>query len=209
MSKGVASILIILFGVSEIFSQKIVEKRIEASKIEKVIINGNAIHKISIRTEKTEEIEVLCHIEGESYENIILTTFEADNILTVGTSTTPYFVVENDKLAAHKVMYIEVMIVLPEHLNVFINSEIAAVETEGNYKYLYLLLENGNCIISHFSGDANIQSKHGDIFVYAEKNVSGRAISKYGNVINTLHSGGKFNLMAESRDGNISLIETK
>ena len=51
--------------------------------------------------------------------------------------------------------------------------------------------------------------KQGNIIVYATKEVSGSAISKNGMVTNRVPSEGRYHIIAESLEGDISLLQTK
>ena len=79
----------------------------------------------------------------------------------------------------------------------------------GNYANFHANLENGDCTLSNFLGDAIITTGQGNIFVYARENVSGRAFSAKGSVVNYLPGRAKYTIIAESRNGNISLLQTK
>ena len=70
-------------------------------------------------------------------------------------------------------------------------------------------IENSNCDLRNFSGNAHLKTVKGNITVVANNDVSGKAFSKYGIVKNELTSNKKFLVEAESIHGSISLLQTK
>lgn len=209
MLKKIGLLILLCFGSTEVKSQKILEKQLDASETTQLLIASDMINLISITSEKTDQIKIITKIAGENRENVILTTFEENNKLTIGTGFTPYFEAENDKLAAHKVISVEMQITIPDFLIVEIDTKIASVDVAGNYDVFRANLEYGNCELNDFLGHAMIKTVHGNILVYAPKNVSGRAFSNKGSVINYLPGNAKYTIIAESRDGDISLFQTK
>jgi hypothetical protein len=209
MLKKIVYILFLFVGTIKGFSQKINNQQLDASGIEKLVINSNLVFLVSIVAEKTDKISIETKIAGEHFENVIVTTSEKNKTLTIGTSYTPFFLPENDKLAAHKIIFIEMKISIPELLEVSVNSTLATVNAEGAYDFFYVALENGNCIVTNFTGNASIRTKQGNIIVYATKEVSGSAISKNGMVTNRVPSEGRYHIIAESLEGDISLLQTK
>jgi hypothetical protein len=208
MLKHYFSILFLFVTVSG-FSQKLLEKTLDASEIENIVIDANAVYSLSIISEKTNQISIKTKVAGEFYENVLVTTTISKNTLKISTAFSPHFVVENDKLAAHKVLSIEMWLVIPEFLNVSINSELASVIGTGNYEMLQIALETGSCNLHKFYGNARVRTKLGDIVVYAKKNVAGAGISKNGKIHNKLPKEGKYRVLAESKDGDVSLFQTK
>ena len=198
-----------VFGISEAISQKLVEKQLDATRFEHIIISSEIINTLVIMSEATDQIRIVNKVAGENYENVILTTSEENKTLKIGTSYSPYFIAENDKLAAHKVMSIDIELTLPNFLFVEVHTPIASISVKGNYSNFHAYLENGDCQLNNFLGNAAIKTKQGNIEVHAKENVSGRAFSANGSVVNYLPGKAKYTIIAESRDGNISLLQTK
>jgi hypothetical protein len=74
---------------------------------------------------------------------------------------------------------------------------------------LQIALDTGYCELTGFSGDAWLETKEGAITVYTIGLVSGKAISNYGVVTNTLPLEGKHRVIAKSKHGDIGLFQTK
>ncbi len=83
------------------------------------------------------------------------------------------------------------------------------MKAQGKYSMLRIALDTGNCLITDFSGDASLQTKTGTINVYVIGPIAGKGISKNGKVRNMLPLVGKHQIIAESRDGDVGLFQTK
>ena len=101
------------------YSQKIIERDFDATLINNIEINSDIINSVLIYSENTNHIKIIAKIEGENYENVVLSMVEKDNILFLKPDYTPFFEAENDKLAAHKVQSIELEIIVPEDIDIF------------------------------------------------------------------------------------------
>jgi hypothetical protein len=209
MLKRIVLILLMVFGISEAISQKLVEKQLDATRFERLIISSDIINTLTITSEATNRIRIVNKVVGENYENVIVTSSEENKTLKIGASYSPYFIAENDKLAAHKVMSVDIELTMPNFLYVEVNTPIASISVTGNYSNFHAYLENGDCQLNDFLGNASIKTKHGNIKVHARENVSGRAFSTKGSVVNYLPGKAKYIIIAESRDGDISLLQTK
>ena len=202
--------IFLMISVSEAVGQKVLQKEIDAQFIKEIIVNGDGIFKIKVISEERKTIEMLSEIEGEYAVNTLLTYTESNEILTIGSGYSPYFKKENDKLSAHKIESVSLLLTIPEGLEITILSDIANLEMDGRYNFVDVSLENGNCIISNFIGNANLVTKDGDIQVTANaENVSGILFSKLGKEINELPEGNRFMIEAYTLRGNIALQQTE
>lgn len=209
MAKKSIILFFLVFGSTFCYAQKVIQKKFPSEEISEFSITDNAIFKIEIQSSEESTITVSAHISGEHAENIIIEEKIVDGTLFLKTGFAPFFTFENDKLAAHKIMAIELKITVPKTIAVEIKSKLASVNFNGNIKNLRINLENGNCTLTNFSGNAQLKTIGGNITAQTQKNVSGNAISKNGTVENNLSSKGKFLIAAESINGSISLLQTK
>ena len=142
---------------------------------------------------------------GETASNIVLTSkTEADNLI-IGTAFTPFFIPENDKLAAHKVLAGDVKIEVPKGYSVSIELENASVFVSGDYNKAQVALQRGNLELTTFKGNAILSTIDSDIKVIALTGVRGIGVSKNGKVINEMEGNGSFLIEAYSKNGSISL----
>lgn len=208
MIRNSCILLLTLFSIN-CYSQKIIEREIDADLINSIEINSNTIHSVLILSEKSNSIKIRTKIEGEHYENVVLSLVEKDNILFLKPAYSPFYKAENDKLAAHKVQSIEIEISIPERMEVSITSSMASVITRGKFKAVSVKLDSSNCILENFLGDANLKTKEGFITVTTSDNIFGKAFSKNGKVNNELskNKGSKYLIIAETNEGEISLSQ--
>ena len=209
MLKQSGFILFIVFGVSKAIAQKIVEKQLDASRFERLSISSDIVNTLTINSQETDQIRIVTKVVGENHENVMLTISEDKTTLNVGTSYTPYFTPENDKLSAHKVMSVALEFIVPNFIDLELSTSMGSVNLTGNYRSVEVYLENGNCQLNNFLGDAIIKTHEGDIWVAAQEHVSGRAFSKSGKVLNYLPGSAIYTVVAESLNGDISMLQTK
>lgn len=209
MSRILFIVSFLFFGSYCCLAQKVIEKEFSVEELRKLSIEDDSIFSLKITSSKRESIKLKVHISGEHSEAIIIEEYRSKNKLSLKTAAMPYFVFDNDKLAAHKVMAIEVELFIPETISVEIKSKLASLETKGKMRNLAVSLEKGGCTISDFSGNAHLKTIDGNINVKVQKDVSGKAISKNGTVENTLSNQEKFLVVAESINGDIYMSQTK
>jgi len=189
-------------------AQKVIHKSWDANAFDRIEIISDEVFKIEISTLETSEIKLSTTIEGENYESLNIGATENNRTLLLKPSYRPYFKAKNDKLAAHKVMAIEMKLLIPKSMELFIDAKIASLVTDGSFKKINANLSEGNCVLYNFDGSATINTKQGDITVFTTYGASGEGISKYGSVRNELSKIGIFSIKAESVNGNITLKET-
>ncbi len=198
------------------FPQKQLERSWDAAAIHTVAIESDDLYTIKISSEERTNIQLSVSVEGETYQHLLLKTSEVPDrvpngkrLLQIETGFTPFFQRADDKLAAHKVLAVEMVLVVPEGISVQIESKSASVHASGKYGAITARLETGRCVFSKFSGNASLQTKQGDIEIAAHSATAGSVSSIYGKVKNHLPDSGRYTISAESVWGNISLTQTE
>ena len=209
MNKVIFLILFGCVGNGHCFGQKIIQKEFDPKEVHTLSVQDDALFKITIVSSESSNIKMSLHISGEHSENIVVEEKLINGTLFLSTGFNPFFVMENDKLAAHKVMSLQMDIVVPTNISLAIKSKLAFVFTMGAFKNLAISTENGSCFLNDFKGNAQIKTTSGSINVFVRKNVSGQAFSKYGTVENKLPQGRQYTVFTESVNGNISMEQTK
>ena len=194
--------IICLFITFQLSAQKQIERQIEDPTIENVIINGKGIFKIKVSNHKDAVIKVKALVEGEHNEYIVLSTNTVDNTLTISSQWDPLFVQDNDKLSVHKVISIELEILLPKGLNLYIKSDIASAQIKGHYKQLMIELMNGNCNLETQSKDTKINTIEGNISVLTN-HTAVKAITKNGSQEIDATLNGSNKMLLKTLNGNI------
>lgn len=190
-------------------AQKVLNKSWEASLFESIEVISDEVFLVEATAETTDQITLKATIAGENASNVVLDISEENGILTVDTGFSPYFQSQNDKLAAHKVLSIELFLTVPENINLMVQSRIASVRTTGNFKTIEADLFQGNCQLEDFQGNGRIFTRHGNITVMAAESVLAKVNSRRGTVLNELTTGEKFTLVVKSVNGDISLLKTQ
>ena len=100
-------ILILFLLGSKSFSQKIIEKELDATLYNTIEISSDEIHHINLISTNLNTISINTRIEGKDHENIVLSLLEKNNTLFIAPDTTPFFKSINDKLAAANLSFID------------------------------------------------------------------------------------------------------
>lgn len=207
MLKTIVYILVGIIFSSEGVAQKTLQKEWNAGAVDTLSIVSDAIYSIEIKSVETNTISISTSIEGEHYESVMVNAVTTGRKLNISTGFRPYYIPENDKLAAHKILSIEMHIVVPENIAVVVYSELASVTGYGQYRYFEVALGGGRCYLYDFIGNARLYTTNGEIVVHTFPGVRGKANSLKGQVTNNLGETGKFYIEAESKVGQIKLLQ--
>ena len=166
-------LLLLILIPNCLFAQKRSEQTFDRQDIKTLLINSNAVFKISITAQPVQEISIQTITDGETYESSLLHTKIIDQRLEITTGRTPDFTPFNDKLSAHKVLSIELDITIPQDFNIDIYSTLAEVSLKGRYKELQINLGRGGLIgrdirfresvINTISGNVALTTKRADV----------------------------------------------
>jgi hypothetical protein len=202
-------LFIVLFSLSlTCHAQKSIEKIIENSAIKTIVVIDDSMFKIKISTNLNDNIVLQSKIEGEYANAIIVSAVTKNDTLYISSAFQPFFKTKNDKLSAHKVVSVELVLVLPENLTVYAKSAIASAEIKGKYKKLSLEFAQGNTTVKDFIGDAMINSVNGNIKI--ESNFAVVAVtSKTGSIEQEPLVSGMHHIKLNTINGNISVTKTK
>lgn len=198
-------LLAILLGCNILQAQKTLHKQWSAKGISVVRILADEIYNIRIYSTDDPTVKVALYIEGETNESVVLEAKSKNDTLDLQTAYSPYFEPYNDKLAAHKVVAIEMTLFVPKNLTIDLEAKLASVVTYGPFDQLLVQLNQGNGTFHDFIGNGRLMSKLGFIKLWAGNGVSGQAKSVFGEVVNELPATGNFHITAESRQGNVYL----
>jgi len=150
-------------GVYPISAQNSFDKHIEASDIERIVINGNQIFSISVSTHNSKNITMRSTIDGEYQEEFQITNTKQNQILYLKLEQNPFMSIPDDKRNAHKVVAASLNLVIPVNLDIDIKSDIGSVELTGNFKDITVQLFTGFCKIQGQAKAALINTVDGNI----------------------------------------------
>ena len=206
--KTYLTLFILITFSGQILAQKEIVKQFDASGISTLAISGNTMFKIDISTKKVKDINLGLQVEGENNEHVLLKTYSKRDTLFVQSVYQPLFVQPDDKLSAHKKISIELTIVVPEHLNITITSDIASVFAKGTYNNFIAELLNGHFTAIGFSGDLLVNTIHGNISVETQATQL-KLQTKNGVIKQEDISAGENSMSLNSINGNISVTKTR
>ncbi|WP_152975590.1 hypothetical protein [Lacinutrix himadriensis] len=203
------SIYIFLFCFTYMLhAQNIHEKTFSEGDISTISINGKNVFKITVDAKPVHEITVHSRVEGENNENIVLVTETKNSNLYIAIKQQPLFVDANDKLSAHKVISVEINLVIPEYLSMGINLYESDLIVNGNYKSVSVNSDSGNCFFNAFYGDAKIYTRDGNIAVQTNKaNIS--ATSKNGDIKQEEIDSGSHEIIIKTINGNVTVSKSQ
>ncbi|APG60898.1 hypothetical protein LPB144_10975 [Christiangramia salexigens] len=183
-------------------AQRITQENIEAKGIKAIEINTDEVYQISITAAKVKNIILKTHSEGEYYNDIIIRSAVREKRLILTSEYPDILTGGFDKLSAHKVFSVEIELIIPEDLEVFITSNIASVIAKGGYKYFYADLQQGYCHLLTFNGNATINTYKGDIIVETQTGLI-EANTRNGELLKPSFLPGRNPLRLNSLDGDI------
>ncbi|RAJ12151.1 hypothetical protein [Olleya aquimaris] len=159
-------LIVLLFFISvSLCAQKTTEKSWSAKTINTLTIDGNNIFKIKVSNNDSNTISLKVKIEGEYAEQLVILDSLSEDKITISSSFQPLFIRDNDKLSAHKVLSVEYELTVPKHVNLNIKSDIASVQIAGHYPSVFIELNQGNCDLKQFIGNATINTIEGHITI--------------------------------------------
>ena len=197
-------LLLLLWSVQYVQSQKIVKKSILNSSTSFIQIDLNNCFNIHLETLETNEMLVEAIIDGEYKEDLMLNVKEEGSTVLISAGFQPNFVPLNDKLSAHKVVSISLKVFLPRYKTVQLFGTNCNVFVSGAYQNLKVSLNDGQCTLFEVSELVEVITQSGNIFV----NSTGATISassKYGTIIKEQLPAGGDQFMLSTTTGNIRI----
>jgi len=136
--------IISFLSVTSAFAQKRLSQTFDATQVKELYIDSNEIFEIRVTTANTDQISIHTIIDGETFESTLLTAIIENQVLKVTTNKTPDYIPFNDKLSAHKVIAIELEIVIPNGMMLSVYSTLASLEVKGVLGRTRIDLGRGN-----------------------------------------------------------------
>lgn len=146
-------------------SQNMSESIFTAKDISEIIVDGNQIFNISVKTKATDMISVKSLSDGEYGNDYNVVSEVKGNQLFIALKRISLDVTPDDKRNAHKVIAATLQIKMPENLNLTIKSDIGSVDVKGVFNELNMNLFQGGCTINATAKLATIKTIDGNIYV--------------------------------------------
>ncbi|WP_299383604.1 hypothetical protein [uncultured Lacinutrix sp.] len=191
-----------------LYGQKTEEITINNNTIKSIVIEDDAIFKININSTSIKTIKITSKIEGEYSKRTHILTQINNDILTITSAYPKLTNKTDDKLNAHKVHSIEIVLEVPKNLSLYIKSAIASAKISGTYKNLILELNQGNAQVLKFIGNATINTHNGNITLETN-NAKIKAKTKTGIIESEKITQATNKIKIASINGNIKIYKTK
>ena len=206
MRKVIILVTVLISGL--FYGQKHTVDQLELAGLKGIFINSDQIFKVNVSASDTNDVVISSGIEGETYESVLINTRVENDLVVITVGRTPDFEAYDDKLAAHKVMSVELEITMPENLDLWVDSSLASVNASGSYKYVNINLSGGDCHLLDFTGDGVINTNRGNIVVKTMSS-SIQAHSRHGKLLIDEIELPLHRLELTSIDGNITVSQSK
>ncbi|WP_424492594.1 hypothetical protein [Salinimicrobium sp. GXAS 041] len=187
-------------------AQKETTSIIDGKEIKTIMISSDEVFRVSITAAPVDEITISTKSDGEYFNNISLEAEVKGNTLLLTSRYREILQSGFDKLSAHKVFAMEVLLEVPQNLNVEITSNLAAVIGKGDYNKLFVQLKSGFCTLENFTGNAVINTYDGNVEVETE-DASIEANSRHGKVDIPENSFGAHSIQITTINGDIRVKE--
>ncbi|MEQ3663301.1 MULTISPECIES: DUF4097 family beta strand repeat-containing protein [unclassified Olleya] len=202
------TILLLLIAITSVCAQKSTEKIWNADVINTIVIDGENVFNITVSNSPSNTILLKVKIEGEHANQLVMVDSIVNKQLYISSSFQPLFVKDNDKLSAHKVMSVEYQLFVPKNIKLEIKSNIGSVDLVGTYLSVFIELNQGNCNLKQFLGNASINTVNGDINIETD-HAKVEAFTKTGQIALTQFKFLKYNLNCHTINGDIKITKTK
>ena len=198
-------LIINVFG----FSQKKVEHVITIDdSITRLLFDLDNVFTIKLSSTKSNQVVIKAISEGEYANHFVITEKRDSHTLHISGNIAFTFPNYQDKLSAHKVHAIAIEILVPEHLQTFVSSDIGNVSITGMYSFLSTNLFSGNCYLNMVSGIFDLKTVNGDINLTTKSGMV-NAVSKSGTITQEVLPLGKSSFQLKTAKGNINIVKAK
>lgn len=203
-------ILLLFFLFSGLLAQAQKEtfQTLDAENISSIVLSADEIFRITITTAPVENISIRTHSDGEYFNRISLDSEIQGETLLLTSRFREILQSGYDKLSAHKVFAMEIVLEVPEQLSVDINSNLASVYASGKFKNLLIQLRSGSCYLTDLSADTIVNTINGNIEL-AAKDAKVSATSRHGELQISGQNTGSHKISLSSINGDIRVVNTK
>ncbi|TRZ45850.1 hypothetical protein DMZ48_00800 [Robertkochia solimangrovi] len=196
-------------SVSPAAAQKVLEKVFDAHDLTSVNINADQMYRVELHTHRKPSVTIIASMEGEYRNDLVITADQKGSSLFVESRFMPLFKDPNDKLSAHKVVSVDLVISVPESVKVSLSGHATRVLPKGNFSDLEIKTYDGPVFLVGTSGLIEVRTFSGDIHASGIKGVIARAESSYGKIFKGKVVPGGSEFRFNSVNGNIHINENE
>lgn len=197
-------LLIFIFSCLGLQAQNSIRKSIVNPRTTWVHVDTEHCFELVLGNSDSEEVVVEANIDGEYKDDLLIEMEEEGTTLVIRPDFRPDFQHPNDKLSAHKVISIRLIVLVPEYTNVKVYGNHTKVQANGIFSASEFTLDDGQCAMNMEAETVQATTHSGDIF-FESKGAMIEAESKYGEVQGGPISNGNGSVSLQSTSGNIFL----
>lgn len=189
-------------------SQTTVEHTVDVAALSHIDIDVNFVAKLHIVSRPEKVLKIKAVFEGEYQNELHVVTRQQEDKLSVGVAFSPLFEPFNDKLSAHKVVSVQLLVSVPKDKILSVFGDTAVVKAAGSFSYFFVQLHDGEVTLSDFYGEGKISTYTAPITIQSStKNI--KATVTHGSIIGNYKASESPSLTIKSYYGNIYLPVTK
>ena len=162
--------------------------------------------ELALGNSDSDEVIVQAHIDGEYSEDLLIEMEEDGTTLSIRPDFRAEFQHPNDKLSAHKVISIHLIVLVPEYTNVKVYGNHTLVQASGIFSAMEFTLDDGHCAMKIEAETLEATTHSGDIHLES-KGAQIDAETRYGTVQGGPIPKGNGSITLRSTSGNIYLKE--
>lgn len=199
-------LLIFLFFTGFVSAQNTRSQELEIGNIEQLQLNLDEVFAVEIITGDFSTIQIISEAEGEYADELQLEVKQTQQTLHISSVFDAILSSGYDKLSSHKVFAFQLKIFIPQHFQVYLQSNIARLQLEGKLAYLEANLNNGDCYLRKHEGNAKINTYRGNIHVQT-KDAEVNAETRSGKLQLEVANYQNHFLELKSIEGDIEVIQ--
>ena len=196
--------LFLVFACLGLQAQKSIRKSIVNPRTSWVHIDTEHCFELLLENSDSEEVIIQAKIDGEYSDDLLIEMEEDGTTLMIRPDFRPDFRHPNDKLSAHKVISIHLLVQVPEYTNVNVFGNHTQVEVNGIFSVSEFTLDDGQCTMKIEAETLMATTHSGDIY-FESKGARVVAESRYGTVEGGPIAMGNGSVSLRSTSGNIYL----
>lgn len=190
------------------YAQKRVLKSLVNPRTTWVHVDSEQCFQLHLRNSDTNEVSVEAKLDGEYSEDLLISMEEDGNTLVITPGFRPNFRHPNDKLSAHKVVSVSLVVSIPKYTNFKIYGTHTQVEAEGLFTNGKISLDDGRCIVRAEVEELEVITQSGDI-LFSSNGAVLKADSKFGTVGGDTIAHGNGIVTLQTISGDIQLAQVE
>ena len=191
-----------------VYAQKRVVKSLVNPRTTWVHIDSEQCYQLQLRNSDSNEVSVEAKLDGEYSEDLLISMEEDGNTLVITPGFRPNFKHPNDKLSAHKVVSVSLVVAIPKYTNFRIWGTHTEVSAEGVFTKGKISLDDGRCNVQAEAEELEVITQSGDI-LYSSSGAILKAESKFGTVGGDTIAHGNGMVTLQTISGDIQLVQVE